>query len=103
MKKLFEREKQSGIWKHYFGVLTEEQMTIWSLADIYIQLGHEGIHTEYAHVGGYIKRYHPNLSALKEKWNKYLFFFPRSETLIEVKSVEELMEIIFSSLMMHQR
>lgn len=58
----------------YFGVLTEEHMTLWSLADIYIQLGHEGIHTANSHFGLYIKGIIPTSPSLKERWNKYIFY-----------------------------
>lgn len=74
MKNYLKGKTIGNMEPRFFGRLTEEQMTIWSLADIYIQLGHEGVHTEHAHVGGYIKGIIPTSPALKEKWNKYLFF-----------------------------
>jgi hypothetical protein len=58
----------------FFGLLTEQHMTLWSLADIYIQIGHEGIHTESGHFGVYFKGIIPTTPTLKEKWNRYIFF-----------------------------
>jgi hypothetical protein len=58
-----------------YGIITDCPMTLWALADIYIQLGYDGAQYKNTNFGYYGRIIIPTTPTLKSMWNKY-FFYP---------------------------
>lgn len=57
-----------------FGKVTECPMTLWSLADLYIQIGYDAAVYKKLNFGYYLRGVIPTSPNLKTTWNKFLFF-----------------------------
>lgn len=58
-----------------YGKVGQCPMTLWAIADLYIQLGYDGWQYKKTNFGYYLRAIIPTSPTLKSTWNKY-FFYP---------------------------
>jgi hypothetical protein len=57
-----------------FGRINDCPMTLWALADLYIQLGYDGWQYKNTNFGYYLRGIIPTSPTLKSTWNKFVFY-----------------------------
>jgi hypothetical protein len=74
MTEYLQGKKIGNLAAAQYGILPDAPMTLWALADIYIQIGHDGYRVSKTHFGYYLRGVIPTTPGLKSAWNKYLFY-----------------------------
>ncbi len=57
-----------------FGVVSQCPMTLWALADLYIQVGYDGWQYKNTNFGYYIRGVIPTSPTVKSAWNRFVFY-----------------------------
>lgn len=74
MKGYLSGERIGNLSSAEYGNLPPCPITLWGLADIYVQFGHDGYKINNTQFGYYGRFIIPTTPTLKSTWNKYLFF-----------------------------